>query len=82
MIIKCEPGVQLSAFLRKCGASPDTPCGGRGNCGKCRIRVVEGELPVSTMDRVHLSQVELDAGIRLACQALPKKPVTVEVLAR
>ena len=59
----CPPGVQVSAWLRKQGISVLTPCGGRGNCGKCKIRVLHGELPASTMDRVQLTQEEVCAGV-------------------
>ena len=82
MIIQCPPGIQLTASLRTQGAAPDTPCGGRGNCGKCRVRVIEGTLPVSTMDQIHLSKEELDQGIRLACQAMPGMQVSVEAVSQ
>lgn len=55
-----------------------TPCGGRGTCGKCRIRVIEGDLPVTPSDRRVFSQQELDTGFRLACRAVVDGPVTVE----
>jgi len=47
-------------------------CGGAGVCGKCRVRCVAGRLaPPTTSERATLSQAELDAGYRLACQAIP-----------
>lgn len=49
------------------------PCGGRGTCGKCKIQVLEGELPVSTEDEKFFTQEELDAGYRLACKAFPRE---------
>ena len=78
-IISIPAGVQISAFLRRSGIRINTPCGGRGNCGKCRVRVLEGEQPVMRMDRVHLSPEELDAGARLACQAMTAEPLKVEI---
>ena len=80
MSIKCPPGVQVSAFLRTLKIRIPTPCGGRGNCGKCKIRVIEGTLPVMQMDKVHLTQEEIDSGIRLACQAMTKEPIEIEVV--
>ena len=44
-------------------------CGGRGVCGKCRIKVKSGALPVTDADRNCLSEKELSEGIRLACRA-------------
>jgi len=79
-IIICPPGRQISAYLREKGGFVPTPCGGHGNCGKCRVKVLEGDLPVMRMDKVHLSETEIKAGIRLACQAMPKGQVCIEVL--
>ena len=77
--IICSPGVQISAYIREKGFTIATPCGSRGNCGKCRIKVVEGELPINPMDRVQLSEEELSQGIRLACQTFPAKEVVIEL---
>ena len=78
--IICPPGRQLSAFLREKGISIPTPCGGHGNCGKCKVKVTAGELPAMSMDKVHLSEAEIQSGIRLACQAMPKEKICIEVL--
>ena len=32
------------------GIAIDSTCGGHGTCKKCKVRVLEGELPVSTVD--------------------------------
>ena len=77
----CPPGIQISSYLRQQGHPVSTPCGGRGNCGKCRITVVEGELPVTTMDKIWLTEEELQNGVRLACQAMPEKEITIAVAA-
>ena len=46
----------------------DSPCGGEGNCGKCRVMVLEGECtPPAAEERVWLNTAELEQGIRLAC---------------
>ncbi len=75
----CPPGIQLSAYIRSTGHSVSTPCGGRGNCGKCRVKVIEGDLKISTMDRIQLTEDELALGIRLACHAMPDQTVKIEL---
>ena len=40
--IQAEAGENLFAALRRAGAAPEGPCGGRGSCGKCRV-LVNGE---------------------------------------
>lgn len=59
------------------GVNLSFPCGGNGNCGKCRIKIKKGTLPVTAADKRHLSEAELADGIRLACQA--DIPADVEV---
>ncbi len=79
MEIKCPKGVQLSSYIREKGYGINTLCGGRGNCGKCKVRVVKGELAVSTMDYVQLTAEEIEQGIRLACQAMPDDEVIIDI---
>ncbi len=55
-------------------------CGGIGACGKCRVRLVEGQLSAPTpAERKYLSEDELAAGHRLACQARPLSDVKIDV---
>jgi len=43
------------------------PCGGQGRCKGCRVRVLKGNVPVTTEDKVLLSSNSLNKGWRLAC---------------
>lgn len=44
-------------------------CHGNGICGKCKIKVVVGYLPITEGDKICLTEDELKQGIRLACKA-------------
>lgn len=66
--------------LTKADSSYSAVCGGIGRCGKCKIRILEGSLPVTESDRSHFTAEELEAGLRLACRAYPEEPVKVELL--
>ena len=35
--ITAAPGAVLSDVLRQAGYAPDSPCGGQGSCGKCKV---------------------------------------------
>jgi uncharacterized 2Fe-2S/4Fe-4S cluster protein (DUF4445 family) len=55
-------------------------CGGRGRCGKCRVRVDAGRVtPVTEKEQQVLSSSEIESGLRLACSARALTPVTVSV---
>lgn len=46
----------------------DSPCGGEGSCGKCRVLVLAGECQPPTAEEYYwLNTAELELGIRLAC---------------
>ncbi|MCR5627209.1 MAG: ASKHA domain-containing protein [Lachnospiraceae bacterium] len=62
---KCK----LGELLQKNDIYMAAQCGGRGVCGKCRIRVVKGELPVTDADRKCFTPDEIEDGVRLACMA-------------
>lgn len=80
--IECEAGSVLIDTLREHGVRIDAPCGGSGRCGKCRVRVVSGELPVTAEDRRFLSEREIASGVRLACAARPVSDLRIRVLAK
>src|SRR5271169_2031017 len=55
------------------------PCGGDSLCGGCKIRVVQGDVPITAEMRTLLSGEELADGWRLACRAEASGPVVVEI---
>ena len=57
----------------------DTPCGGAGTCGKCRVLVSRGATPSSDADRRAFAKGELEAGWRLACQSRVGNEMVVHV---
>jgi uncharacterized 2Fe-2S/4Fe-4S cluster protein (DUF4445 family) len=61
------------------GIAIDSTCGGYGTCKKCKVRVVSGELPVGAIDPRAFTPAELDDGWRLACRAMAREDLVVEV---
>lgn len=55
-------------------------CGGKGICGKCRVRFKKGAPMPGLVERKFLSPEELRDGIRLACMTKPGKNCDIEVL--
>lgn len=76
----CPPGVRISDYLIKIGMKSSLPCGGQGTCGNCKIKVYAGNLPITDTDKAFLSELELDQNIRLACRAIPDKPVRIGLM--
>lgn len=70
-------GKTLAQLMREVGVGLDLPCGGRGSCGKCKVRVLGQLSGLTDAERRHLSSREIDRGVRLACQAVPTGDCTV-----
>ncbi len=60
------PGTRLQDVLFAQGV--EFPCGGRGRCKGCRVKVLNGSLPVVAEETRLLTPAELAAGWRLACR--------------
>jgi len=45
----------------------DAPCGGRGECGRCKIQFISNAPKATEQEMNRLSEEERKQGIRLAC---------------
>ncbi|HWD75766.1 MAG TPA: ASKHA domain-containing protein [Solirubrobacteraceae bacterium] len=61
------------------GIAIDSTCGGHGTCKKCKVRVLSGDVPVSSVDPRAFTADELRDGWRLACRAGARSDLVVEV---
>lgn len=77
--VACPAGEEVLTYIQDQGLPLAAPCGGKGVCGKCKVRVLSGTLPVTVEDKEFFTDAELADGWRLACQAKTTEDVTVEV---
>jgi len=75
--ILVERGTPLRDVLFAFGV--EFPCGGRGRCKACRIRILEGSSPASDGQAAILGPDELAAGWRLACRARALSDLKLEI---
>jgi Na+-transporting NADH:ubiquinone oxidoreductase subunit F len=54
-------------------------CGGKGTCGVCTAKVLEGGGAVLPTERSHISRGEEREGVRLTCQVKVKSDMRIEV---
>ncbi len=69
----------LSA-LQRTNHFVDAPCGGVGKCGKCKIRITNGNIPIAQADTKYFSAEELEKGYRLSCLIKPDCDLEIELL--
>ena len=67
VIIECNAGDNLLELARRANVAIDAPCSGNGSCGKCRVKLIEGEL--DTLRSRHISDEEYKDGWRLSCNS-------------
>ena len=75
--IECNAGDNLLELARRANVAIDAPCSGNGSCGKCKVKLIEGEL--ETFQSRHISDEEYNAGWRLSCNAKVLTDCTVWV---
>ena len=69
-----EPNLNLLAHAQTLELEVGSRCGGHGVCGGDRIRMLAPVPPLSPItdaERKHLTEAEIQAGYRLACQCFP-----------
>lgn len=67
-----ETSLALSILVsaQRAGVPLRHDCGGKAQCGTCRVRVMSGRTtPMADRERARLQAVQAGAGERLACQA-------------
>jgi len=75
-------GVSLFDAAKALGIDLSSLCAGKGTCGKCKVKIEEGMKglnPLTEQELKHVTEGEIEAGYRLACQAMPTTAVSVYV---
>lgn len=74
-----EKGSNLLEILNSSNIYLESTCGGHGTCGKCKIRVLDGEIAPSDSDLKKLTEEEIATGYRLACKVEVEKDIVIEI---
>lgn len=78
--VAVKPGSSLLMAAQQAGITLTAVCGGEGNCGQCRVQILEGLVTPPTLDeKFTLTELELRNGMRLACCTIPQGAVKVEL---
>jgi len=75
--VNAVEGESIYAALKKNGIYLVASCGGKGVCGKCRVKVIEGRSRIEAAAR--LRKKEIEENIVLACQTFPEEDILIEV---
>lgn len=76
-VLKVNDQTPLIDVLHEFGV--EFPCGGRGTCGKCKVRLLEGEIEIQAVHRQRLGTLGLSGDYRLACFSAVTNDITLEI---
>jgi uncharacterized 2Fe-2S/4Fe-4S cluster protein (DUF4445 family) len=76
-VIEVRDGENIYSALKRAGIYLTASCGGKGTCGKCRVRIIEGNYKALSHGKLNSSEKE--SGIVLACQTEPKENLLIEI---
>ncbi|MFW9971172.1 MAG: ASKHA domain-containing protein [Candidatus Odinarchaeota archaeon] len=78
--IPCIEGYTIFEAARKVGIPIVSYCGGKTTCGRCKVRITEGNVSqISKNERNLLSEEEIKSDYRLACAMRVFSDVKVEI---
>ncbi len=70
-------GTRLIDVLHPYGV--EFPCGGKGNCGKCKVKVLEGDISTDEVHRHKIEKLGLPENCYLACHSTCTGDLTLEI---
>ncbi len=77
--IKTPAGGTLLGTLSANRLFLPSACGGKGSCGVCTVRVLDGGGAILPTERGHLTRGEERCGVRLSCQVKVKQDMRLEI---
>ncbi|GAA0099584.1 ASKHA domain-containing protein [Paraclostridium bifermentans] len=78
---KFEVGRNLLDIIHSNNLGMESPCGGKGLCGKCKVKVLSGNInPLTNEEFKFLSRDEIDSKVRLGCLVYPQGDIHIEFL--
>ncbi|MHC4517267.1 MAG: FAD-binding oxidoreductase [Planctomycetota bacterium] len=77
--ITVEGGGSVLASLVQEKIFIPSACGGRGTCGLCKLKVLEGAGPLLPTEEPFLDKAERDSNVRLSCQVKVRNDLRIAV---
>jgi uncharacterized 2Fe-2S/4Fe-4S cluster protein (DUF4445 family) len=78
-VVSVLDGTTILEAAASAGLVIDTPCGGKGTCGKCRVQIAQGADEAVETDGRFLADREIQDGWRLACRCAIHHDLVVAV---
>ena len=73
------PGTTVLEAAGRTNIIIETPCGGKGTCGRCRVVISKGAPAPNAAEKEALAEDDIAGGVRLACQTEITRDMIIEV---
>jgi Na+-transporting NADH:ubiquinone oxidoreductase subunit F len=77
--LSVQGGKNLLSVLTEEKIFIPSACGGRGTCGLCKLKVLEGAGALLPTEEPYLEKEEIESDIRLSCQVKVRNDLKIEV---
>ncbi len=77
--LEVEGGRSLLSTLNAQKIFIPSACGGRGSCGICTLKVLDGGGPLLPTEEPYLNQEERSSNVRLSCQVKVRNDLKIEI---
>ena len=81
--IQCSPAISILNALMREGVSIQHKCGGKTECGTCRVRITDGHRflsPIRDRERIRLEALGNPKNVRLSCQTYAFGDIEIEIV--
>ncbi len=78
-LLEVDGGQSLLSALYSSEVFIPSACGGKGSCGQCKVKVLEGGGPLLPTETPYLSRKEVRSNVRLACQVKVREDVKIKI---
>ncbi len=77
--VTVQGGSSLLSSLSSQKIFISSACGGKGTCGLCKVKVLDGAGPLLPTEEPYLDKKEIEAHIRLSCQVKVRNNLKIEI---
>ncbi|MBD3288105.1 DUF4445 domain-containing protein [candidate division KSB1 bacterium] len=78
-IASVKKGLSLLDAAEQAGIMLPAVCGGKGKCGKCKVRILNSKVPFSHHEEISLTDKEKAENMHLACQVYVEEGIELEI---
>jgi ferredoxin, 2Fe-2S len=80
--VELQAGESIFEAAQRNRVPVPTACGGKGTCGLCRVKILDGESalpPITREEKHHLGNTYFISKLRLSCRLRPTGDVVVQL---